>query len=87
MADQSSQSNGEPISILKIAKDKITIDTKAIKSILEKIGNHYFTIYSINGPKRTGKSFMLSNFIRYLSQGSPRGNAWVSNSGNMTNFA
>ncbi|OXA55906.1 atlastin [Folsomia candida] len=79
---------GKPISILKITKEKVTIDTQAIKSILEKIGNHHFVIYSINGPKRTGKSFMLSNFIRHLNQQSTgnQGNDWVLNSGDMNNF-
>lgn len=82
-------SKGEPISILKIAEDKVTIDVNAIKSIFEKIGNCYFAIYSINGPKRTGKSYMLSNFIRYLNQQSTskhHGNDWVLNSGNIHTF-
>ncbi|XP_021964328.2 uncharacterized protein LOC110859668 [Folsomia candida] len=77
---------GKLVSILKVTKDKISINTNATKSIFEKIGENYFAVYSINGPTRTGKSFMLSNFIRYLNHDGSQGNNWILNAKNMANF-
>jgi atlastin len=54
-----------PLQILN-TKTNVTIDLAALNSVLDKVGNLPFACYSINGKKRTGKSFMLGYFLKYL---------------------
>jgi atlastin len=59
-------SNSKPVQIYKLEDKKYKVNLKAINSILDKVGNRQVAIYSINGPLRDGKSFMLGFFLRYL---------------------
>lgn len=43
------------------------IEMKTVNQIMDKIGDRPFALISINGPKRTGKSFALNYFVRYLT--------------------
>ena len=47
---------------------KIILDEKALKSVLknDKWSNCLVAVYSIAGPYRSGKSFLLSLLYRYL---------------------
>lgn len=50
--------------------DKFEINTHAIDLILDQVGSRPVAVYSLCGPLRKGKSFMLTMWLRYLvSQG------------------
>jgi atlastin len=47
---------------------KFQLEVDAINSILNKIGNLPLVIYSVNGAKQTGKSFLLNFMMLYLAK-------------------
>jgi hypothetical protein len=47
---------------------KFQLEVDAINSILNKIGDRPMIIYSVNGAKQTGKSFLLNFMMRYLAE-------------------
>jgi atlastin len=56
-----------PLQIYKLDKNEYKLDLKAIRSVLDKVGDKRVAIYSINGPLRNGKSFILGFFLKYLN--------------------
>jgi atlastin len=56
-----------PLQIYKLENEEYNIDLKAINSVLDKVGDRRVAIYSINGPLRNGKSFILGFFLKYLN--------------------
>nr|XP_039256692.1 atlastin-like isoform X1 [Styela clava] len=61
--------NGEVVQILKQDEDnKLVLDQNALVGMLRhpSIGNRPVSIITIAGPFRTGKSFMMNFFLRYL---------------------
>jgi atlastin len=55
-----------PLQIYKLENEEYKVDLKAINSVLDKVGGRRVAIYSINGPLRNGKSFILGFFLKYL---------------------
>jgi predicted AAA+ superfamily ATPase len=55
-----------PLQIYKLENGEYKVDLKAINSVLDKVGGRRVAIYSINGPLRNGKSFILGFFLKYL---------------------
>ncbi|CAK8681920.1 unnamed protein product [Clavelina lepadiformis] len=60
----------EAINITKRENGKINLDKNALKEVLgnEKVAEYPVAIYSVAGPFRTGKSFLLNLFVRYLER-------------------
>jgi atlastin len=56
-----------PLQIYKLENREYKIDLKAINSVLDKVGDRRVAVYSINGPLRNGKSFILGFFLKYLN--------------------
>lgn len=50
-------------------ENRIVIDTDSFGTILDKVGDRPVVIVSISGPMRTGKSYLIGHFIRFLSAG------------------
>ena len=48
-----------------------------LNDILGKVGSRPLAIYSINGKMRSGKSFMLNQFLKYLQFGSAHPGNWI----------
>jgi len=57
----------KPVTIASMKKTGVEIHVQELKAILDKVGDHQMVIYSINGKTRTGKSFLLGYFLRFLS--------------------
>jgi atlastin len=66
MASNSS-STGKAVHIANIKENKVNIDTVTFNKIIDKVGDHPMSIVSVNGPLRSGKSYILGYFLRYLS--------------------
>jgi atlastin len=65
------------LQIYRVIDGEYTLDLPVIKNIFNKVGNRKIAIYSINGPLRSGKSFILNIFLKYLaSNGS---GDWINN--------
>jgi atlastin len=58
---------GKAVQIAIIRDNKLALDKIKFFEILNKVGDNFVSIVSVNGPARTGKSFMLGYFLRYLS--------------------
>lgn len=58
---------GTPFQIAYFNNRKLIIDINRFNDILEKVGNHPLSVISVNGPMRSGKSYILGHFLRYLS--------------------
>jgi atlastin len=54
------------VQICKLIDSKYVIDFSAIIKIFSKAKNHGIAIYSLSGTHRSGKSFMLQFFLKYL---------------------
>lgn len=65
------------VQIYKSENDKYHVDFPAIEQILNKAKNNFVAIYSLSGPLRTGKSFMLGFFLRYLESKGEKD--WITN--------
>ncbi len=57
----------KPLQIYKLENDEYRVDLEAINSVLDKVGDRRVAIYSISGPFRNGKSFILAFFLRYFN--------------------
>lgn len=79
-----SSTNPKVLSIIRIEQEagarendfRVCIDVPAFSSVLDKVGDRRFVIYSINGSTRTGKSFVLNYFLRYFNTDPSQPN-WV----------
>jgi len=71
---------GKPIQLLGQASKGFKINTEKVFRVLDKIANKNVAVISINGNKRTGKSFMLNFFLRYLYAQKKKGKNWISDS-------
>lgn len=62
----------EPVQLLYLddKTNKYQLNTEKVKKIIDKnkIHNHNLSIISVAGATRTGKSFLLSFFLRYLHE-------------------
>ncbi|XP_076810317.1 atlastin-2-like [Clavelina lepadiformis] len=60
----------EAINITKRENGKINLDKNALEKVLgnEKVAEYPVAIYSVAGPFRTGKSFLLNLFVRYFER-------------------
>lgn len=63
------------VQIYKLENGEYRLDLPAINEILNQAENHRVAIYSLSGPFRIGKSFMLGFFLRYLTSKGKRD--WV----------
>jgi len=54
------------VTITSLSQEGVKIHVNELSKILAKVGPRPMAIYSINGPTRTGKSFMLGYFLRFL---------------------
>ena len=69
---------GKPIQLLAQSNQRFKIETKEVFKLLDKIANSNVAVISINGNKRTGKSFMLNYFLRYLYAQKANKRNWIS---------
>ena len=85
-----SHSNGKTIQIVSTGEgDKgggndFTLDKPALKGILDKIpSDSRVSVVSVVGAFRSGKSFLLNFFVRYLKDGNPndKTDKWMFQSG------
>jgi atlastin len=67
---------GTSVQIAYFNNNKLIIDVNKCDTILEKVGHHPLSIVSVNGPMRSGKSYILGHFIRYLSVYANRDEDW-----------
>ncbi|XP_076810072.1 atlastin-3-like [Clavelina lepadiformis] len=60
----------EAINITKRENGKINLDKSVLEKVLgnPKVAKYPVAIYSVAGPFRTGKSFLLNLFVRYLER-------------------
>ena len=54
------------IQIYKYENRRYVFDTKTFADIMSTSKDNKIALYSMTGPLRTGKSFMLSLFLKYL---------------------
>jgi atlastin len=57
---------GQSVPVIKASTDNITLDPRALCSLLDKVGPRPFVAVSINGKYRKGKSLTLNFFLQYL---------------------
>jgi len=57
---------GKAIQIAFIKDNKFCFESRAFRTILEKVGKRHVSVVSVNGPVRTGKSYILGHFLRYV---------------------
>ncbi len=67
MASHQTEVLGYPIQIYKFKDGKRELDTTAINNVLNEVHDIPVAIISVNGNKRTGKSFLLNFFLLFLS--------------------
>jgi len=70
----------KPIQLLDQTKQGFKIHTNEVFRVLDKIANLNVAVVSINGNKRTGKSFLLNFFLRYLRAQNANKAKWISGS-------
>lgn len=54
------------LSILELTETSISFNTDALNSVLDKVGSRPFSIVSVNGKFRKGKSLLLNFYVQYL---------------------
>jgi atlastin len=60
---------GEPVQMLFFnSNDEFKLNLEIINKICESVGDRSFVVYSINGSRRSGKSFLFNYVIRYLNK-------------------
>jgi atlastin len=59
--------SGKAVQIALTKDNKLSFNKTGLEEILRKVGNNLVSVVSVNGPMRTGKSYMLGYFLRYLS--------------------
>lgn len=62
--------SNEPIKIFhkNVDTSVYELNTNELNKVLESIGNRPFSVISMNGVKKTGKSFLLNYIIRFLTE-------------------
>lgn len=59
---------GQPIQIAhRLCDGELRVMVQSLNEILDKVGTNDVAIYSVCGPTRSGKSFLLTRFTQYLS--------------------
>src|SRR5258708_1088044 len=65
------------ISILTPEGNQFKLDKNAINSVMDKVGERPVAIYTIYGPKRSGKSFLLNFLLKYLTFSPVGDGSWI----------
>lgn len=60
---------GAALQIAVLENQRVKINLANCRSIFEQVGDHPVAIVSVNGSMRTGKSYILEHFLRYLIHG------------------
>jgi atlastin len=64
-----SEYKGEPVQMFFInSNDEFKLNLEIIDKICKSVGDRSFVVYSINGLRRSGKSFLFNYVIRYLNE-------------------